>query len=152
MGRGMTAAALMVDLMRLGIRLEARGDRLRFHPQSAVTPDLAEQLKANKAELLRLVAQRNAAAHPPATIENIDELLRWEPAPFDPQSICPCHTHTRFWRSAVGGHIVCGECHPPATESVVAEWVTFPDRKPTIIEQVSASRARRTQAADRDFQ
>ncbi|HEV8058681.1 MAG TPA: hypothetical protein VGP68_02345 [Gemmataceae bacterium] len=46
---------LLVDLGKKGIKLRADGERLRFRPMTAVTPNLAEQLKANKAELLRLI-------------------------------------------------------------------------------------------------
>ncbi len=42
----------MADLDRLGIRLEAHGDRLGYFPRSAVTPDLARGMKARKPELL----------------------------------------------------------------------------------------------------
>ena len=48
----MSAAQLMTDLTRLGIHVEAHGDRLRYSPRSAVTPDLADRMKAHKGELL----------------------------------------------------------------------------------------------------
>ena len=51
----MTATQLMADLARLGIRLEARSDRLRYAPRSAVTPDLADRMKAHKTELLEML-------------------------------------------------------------------------------------------------
>ena len=51
----MSAARLMANLNRLGIRLEARGDRLRYSPRSAVTPDLADRMKAHKGELLAIL-------------------------------------------------------------------------------------------------
>ena len=51
----MSAAELLMDLGRLGIRLEADGERLRYHPRSALTPDLLGRLKANKGELLTLL-------------------------------------------------------------------------------------------------
>ena len=41
----MSAAELMADLTRLGIRLEAHGDRLRYWPRSALTPELANRMK-----------------------------------------------------------------------------------------------------------
>ncbi len=34
----MISEKLMVDLIRLGIRLKVDGDQLRYHPRSAVTP------------------------------------------------------------------------------------------------------------------
>lgn len=49
----MSAAELLLDLDRRGIRLEAHGDRLRYHPRLALTPELLDRLKAHKAELLK---------------------------------------------------------------------------------------------------
>lgn len=51
----MSVAELLSDLGRLGIQLEADGERLRYHPRSALTPDLLGQLKAHKGELLTLL-------------------------------------------------------------------------------------------------
>ncbi len=48
----MSAADLLLELGRLGIRLEAHGDRLQYFPQSALTPDLLGRLRANKSQLL----------------------------------------------------------------------------------------------------
>jgi len=44
------------------------------------------------------------------------------PAPaVTPRECLACHRH-RFWRS-VHGVVVCGNCHPPAAESLVADWI-----------------------------
>ena len=51
----MSTAQLMTYLTRLGIRIEAHGDRLRYSPRSAVTPDLANRMKAHKGELLAIL-------------------------------------------------------------------------------------------------
>jgi hypothetical protein len=51
----MTAAELLTDLERLGVRLEAHGERLRFFPQSAVTGDLLAALKQHKGDVLKLL-------------------------------------------------------------------------------------------------
>jgi hypothetical protein len=62
----MSAADLLFELNRRGIRLEANSDRLRYHPQSALTPDLLALLKAHKAELLAILnanQQAEAAKH-----------------------------------------------------------------------------------------
>ena len=45
----------MNELAQRGIRIEASGDRLRFSPRSAVTPDLADRMKAHKGELLTIL-------------------------------------------------------------------------------------------------
>ncbi len=58
MGGTVNAAELLVDLARRGIRLDADGERLRYHPRSALTAKLLERLKAYKAELLTLLRTR----------------------------------------------------------------------------------------------
>ena len=45
----------MTHLARLGIRIEAQDNRLRYFPRSAVTPDLADRMKAHKRELLAIL-------------------------------------------------------------------------------------------------
>lgn len=52
----MTARELLTDLAGLGITLVAHGDRLRFAPRSAVTPELLARIVQHKAELLQLLA------------------------------------------------------------------------------------------------
>ena len=61
----MTATTLINDLARLEIQLKADGDRLRYAPRSAVTPALAEQIKAHKGELLEIL--RNPTTCPEMT-------------------------------------------------------------------------------------
>lgn len=51
----MNVAELFFLVERQGIKLEAIGDRLRFFPRSAVTPDLLEQLIRHKDELLEML-------------------------------------------------------------------------------------------------
>ena len=65
----MTAAELIAELTRRGIRLETAGDRLRYSPRSALTPDLAAQMKAHKAELLVLL---NAEAVWQAALDELE--------------------------------------------------------------------------------
>ena len=49
----MSAAAVLIqDLRTRGVELCADGDRLRFRPASAVTPDLRERLAALKPDIL----------------------------------------------------------------------------------------------------
>lgn len=51
----MTARELLDALARQGVTVEAHGDRLRYSPREAVTPDLLERLREHKAELLALL-------------------------------------------------------------------------------------------------
>lgn len=50
------ATALLAELRAAGIELRADGDRLRFKPRAAMTPDLAARVKGCKRELLALLA------------------------------------------------------------------------------------------------
>ena len=75
----MTAITLIKDLARLGIQLKADGGRLRYAPRSAVTPALAEQIKAHKGELLEIL--RNPTTGPELT-------------PHDPASASPAASGT----------------------------------------------------------
>lgn len=51
----MNAGQLLVELNRNGLRLEANGGQLRVAPWSAVAPAMKEQIKTQKAELLKLL-------------------------------------------------------------------------------------------------
>lgn len=55
-----TAAELMADLQAPGVTLAADGDRLRFHPRDAVTPELLARLRDCKAELLAMLRTHGA--------------------------------------------------------------------------------------------
>ena len=72
----MIAAEIMVDLLRLGIRLEAHGDRLRYSPRSAMTPELAEQIKMRKPELLAMLQSDSAKSN----IAPTDPTAVWQAA------------------------------------------------------------------------
>ena len=52
------AAALINELTDRQITLEARGDRLRYRPRSAVPPELMERMKAHKVEILAILRAR----------------------------------------------------------------------------------------------
>ena len=53
----MSAAKLLLELSGMGVRLEADGDRLRYFPRSALTPDLLSRLTAQKADLLAMLCR-----------------------------------------------------------------------------------------------
>ena len=92
MGGTVSAAELLADLARRGIRLEADGERLRYHPRSALTPDLLDRLKAHKAELLTLLLR--------ATAFDIDSAPDAEPAPAAQENPAPpaCRCGSTIWR------------------------------------------------------
>lgn len=51
------AAGLLVELSRRGIELRVHGNRLRYRPRTALTPELAERVRAHKPALLALLRQ-----------------------------------------------------------------------------------------------
>ena len=74
-------AALLAEVEARGIELQAHGERLRFRPRSAVTPDLAERLQAHKDELLASLSKpapssSSSTAGPWNQVQ--DDLLRAE--------------------------------------------------------------------------
>ena len=76
----MNATELLEDLNRLGIRLAVHGDRLRYSPRSAVTPELANRMKAHSDSLAEqlshgmLLATQSVAE--PAVIQELESLYR----------------------------------------------------------------------------
>ena len=88
-------------LNQRGVRVEARAGRLIVDaPRGVLTLEDRKALQAQKPGILRLLARRCEAE----------------------RLVCfACHDH-RFWRS-VSGVVICGVCHPPATDDLVAEWI-----------------------------
>ena len=74
----MNVAALLDELHSRGVTLEARGDRLRFRPVKAVTPELVECLRANKKEVMARLEQhpdrRHVGNEAPATLEALSQI------------------------------------------------------------------------------
>ena len=136
----MTAITLLNDLTRLQIQLKADGERLRYAPRSAVTPALAEQIKAHKGELLEILrnptAGREVKPHEMATASPaISEQLGgntpncnaatehdlgpsgpdgWRVNCVDPAELTPCTecNTLELWQS-LAGHWHCHNCNPP---------------------------------------
>ena len=52
----MGPSELLAELSRRGVEVAVHGDRLRFRPQAAVTPDLRAALLEHKVDLIRLLA------------------------------------------------------------------------------------------------
>ena len=62
MGGTVSVADLITELSQLGIKLEVQGDRLRYSPRSAMTPELAERVKSHKAVLLAILTSEDMPA------------------------------------------------------------------------------------------
>lgn len=102
----MNVAELLADLDRLGIRLDADGDRLRYHPRSAATPDLLDRLRTHKAALLAIL-RRTPDDGP------VLPVAAAEAAALPTVAVCRCGSTK--WRDVPihGGHTVrrdCGRC------------------------------------------
>lgn len=114
----MSAAQLMTDLTRLGILVEARGNRLRYSPQSAVTGSLLEQLKLHKADLLAMLRPSGGFEEQPQDDKPVAGLvpvagsvIEWADC-VEPPEPCPsCGGITVWWDPLGGQH--CMTCEPP---------------------------------------
>ena len=56
----MTATQILSELQHRGVSLEVAGDKLRFRPKAAVTPDLVEALRRRKSEILAVLRESPA--------------------------------------------------------------------------------------------
>ena len=118
MGGTVNATDLITDLARLGIRIEAHGDRLRYSPRSAVTPDLTRRMKAHKGELLAILrgdtpeasadtALHAAVADDPETYDAGESI-----EVIDPPDPCPKCGTLELWQT-LAGNWRCLRCDPP---------------------------------------
>jgi len=57
----MTATEILSELHRRGVELIAAGDRLRFRPKEAVTPELVTTLARHKTEILAALKSGRSA-------------------------------------------------------------------------------------------
>jgi TubC N-terminal docking domain len=110
MGGTVSAAQLLTELTQRGIRIEAHGDRLRYSPRSAVTPDLADKMKAHKGDLLTILRSKSTNLGAcPACGERL-----WEIATFDGFLNLECPACDR-----------CYGCRP-STDEVAARFAGRP--------------------------
>lgn len=58
----MGAPEVLAELTRRGVEVAVVGDRIRFRPQSAVTPDLRAALAEHKADLIRILSPDDEVA------------------------------------------------------------------------------------------
>lgn len=73
----MDATAILDRLDSLGVSVEVVDDRLRLSPGSHVPPDLIDELKAHKHEvILKLNGYRLKYPEPQATDEELDEIAQ----------------------------------------------------------------------------
>ena len=56
---GTTAEMLIAELREHGVELRVAGERLRFRPRSAVSPELRAKMLANKREIMATLRQQS---------------------------------------------------------------------------------------------
>jgi hypothetical protein len=118
----MSAAQLITDLARLGIRIKAHGDRLRYSPRSAVTPDLADRMKAHKGKLLAILRRDPDS---PAEMREAVGVDDWTDGTVNPDDVTPCPqcgSH-EAWQT-LPGDWRCLRCDPPTTARQLRQMAT----------------------------
>jgi hypothetical protein len=103
----MSADELLLELDQRGIRLEAAGDRLRYHPRTALPPELLARLKTLKGDVLALLGR---SATPTA---RLPPLASCQVAAERTETVCPCGARTWQDMPIHGGQSVrrdCGQC------------------------------------------
>jgi hypothetical protein len=90
----MSVTELMVDLRDRGIQLEAHGDRLRYSPKEAMTPELTERVKAHKPTLLAILTADDIRAA--VLWQAAIDLLEDDPE-FSPETLAACRRAEASW-------------------------------------------------------
>ena len=96
----MNAATLLRDLEERGVRFEAEDGRLRYHaPTGVLTPEIIDELRARKTELLALLScleppdvqrARDLAAAWRGAVRELGDLAGYPHLPFKPgHSVAP---------------------------------------------------------------
>ena len=68
------------------------------------------------------IAKQQVADFRPLVVYDWDDEPVTKPEP-DTTPWCPRYKHPRAWRSIYGDHLICATCHPPVSETRVAEWI-----------------------------
>ncbi len=72
----MQVLRVLSEVQHRKVKLWAAGDRLRFSPASALTPELIDGLRENKEYILRMLERRNLPPDPRPSIGNVGEVLQ----------------------------------------------------------------------------
>jgi len=98
----LTPAEVLSEAARIGLVLRAEGDRIIVRPARDLPSGLADEIRANRGEVLALLV---ALPH--------EEVYGAAPVSSDLRAlVCLTCRGTDFWRGR--GAVVCRRCHPPA--------------------------------------
>ena len=98
----MTARELLAEILNRGIELATDGDRLRYRPADAVTPELADAITRHKPALIELLARPDDW--------HIGDPIDWDSEP-DPVDCHKCQMFDAWWDASGNRH--CLNCDPP---------------------------------------
>jgi hypothetical protein len=80
-----TAIQTLFKVRRCGVTLVPNGDRLRFHPASALAPELVEELRQHKESILEILARQEEARQDTSPcIGDVSEVLELASERFGP--------------------------------------------------------------------
>ena len=108
----MSVTELMFDLRERGIQLEAHGDRLRYSPKAAMTPELAERVKAHKPTLLAILTADDVLAA--VLWQGALDSLEGDPE-FPPEMLAGCRRASVRWKN----ERPAGDCANEPTEGEI---------------------------------
>ena len=123
-----TIAAILTDAARLGIKLQAHGDKLRYRPRDRMTPDLAERLKTHKQALLALL-RANSYTDAERTI--------LADAALEPGAV-PLVDAVKATFADLGGAEVVG-VQPDTTTLAEQQGICYTDERGEVIERIASS-------------
>lgn len=123
---------LLLELARRKVGLTADGDRLRYSPRSAMTPELVVRLKEHKAAVLAIVQEAKPCEHGArrkvgdqdvnCRAEQDQGASTWESA-IDPPPPCPKCGSLELWWNLLGD-TRCMKCDPPTVSIKPQEHAT----------------------------
>ena len=120
---GAAVVQFLAELRTRRVQVFVRDGRLRVRaPRGSVSASDRETLRNMKSEFLAHLIERERDTPEPsfdgfATQDRTAQRCR------------ACHG-SRFWLS-IHGATVCGKCHPPATDDLVARWIDGDDGAPS---------------------
>jgi hypothetical protein len=98
--------SIIDEIRKRGMELVAAGNKVRFRPQSAMTPELLQLLKLNKSGVLEILSNQNPEFHHP--LADFDSCVFGDPPRYVQHKASDCQS-TDFWQYCFGG-FYCSTC------------------------------------------
>ncbi len=96
-----SAAALVVELSQIGVKLVVKDGRIYSQPPRGLSPELRERVAAQKAEIVALLTRHERPG---------------------PTAACYGCRGTEFWALAAVGRWICAACHKPDHPTEQLAW------------------------------